>query len=430
VTIFGFDLSHSIKCSLADRFEFVLMEQSPTQAVLLLQVPLMTVGNFTFACQGGYSTRVTVEVPHDVPSHTKQNSIFNVKEVRFNSSSLLIGLHSLLPFIVHDCHDCHAHFCMWSMYSRGSYTNISSGSVWSNELGSQACEVPKIDVFGFYLLQIYGNNFTSSSTDIYIIPFISASTKVLQNCKENEVVFELESSNLFDLDLQCRIGMQNVPTLVVQRNVRCMYGSNFAILNRTVSLSSRWGLIAANDTWNRCESLQRLLAYVDVLEISPTKATMGIPSKITLTIQTNAASASTTYACLWDSALQTPVFDFPKLHEATSVNDRTKWKTLEMTCETPSIMKPDEPFSNSKSMSIEIISIDENHIETVSVNGMRVMLETPAIVTNVEPSKAPAAAAVTVTVTGAGFRNTAALSCRVGRGASAGGDASTAAVAQ
>jgi hypothetical protein len=32
-------------------------------------------------------------------------------------------------------------------------------------------------------------------------------------------------------------------------------------------------------------------------------------------------------------------------------------------------------------------------------------------------------------VTGAGFRNTAALSCRVGRGASAGGDASTAAVA-
>jgi len=34
-----------------------------------------------------------------------------------------------------------------------------------------------------------------------------------------------------------------------------------------------------------------------------------------------------------------------------------------------------------------------------------------------------------VTVTGAGFRNTAALSCRVGRGASAGGDASTAAVA-
>ena len=64
-----------------------------------------------------------------------------------------------------------------------------------------------------------------------------------------------------------------------------------------------------------------------------------------------------------------------------------------------------------------------------SESGLAFWFEEPVVVVSALPSVAPAAAAVTVTVTGAGFRNTAALSCRVGRGASAGGDASTAAVA-
>lgn len=63
LTIFGFGLSQHIKCILGDRFELAVIEQSPSQAVLLLETPLMIVSNFTFSCQGGYSTRVSVEVP-------------------------------------------------------------------------------------------------------------------------------------------------------------------------------------------------------------------------------------------------------------------------------------------------------------------------------------------------------------------------------
>jgi hypothetical protein len=185
---------------LTDRFEFSVIEHSTSQAVLLLEAPLMAIGNFTFACKGGYQTRVTVETP-DALSENTQNFVFKLKEVRFNSSSFSIGLHSLLPFVVLECNDCNAHICTWTINSGGSYANLSSGSFWSTVIGSQACQVPNIEVFGFYQLQIYGSDFASSSTDIYIIPFVAASSKVLQNCKAHDVTFELETSYSFDLDL-------------------------------------------------------------------------------------------------------------------------------------------------------------------------------------------------------------------------------------
>jgi len=82
------------------------------------------------------------------------------------------------------------------------------------------------------------------------------------------------------------------------------------------------------------------------------------------------------------------------------------------------------------SVSLEVTMLLADGGRATSESGLAFWFEEPVVVVSALPSVAPAAAAVTVTVTGAGFRNTAALSCRVGRGASAGGDASTAAVAQ
>ena len=80
-------------------------------------------------------------------------------------------------------------------------------------------------------------------------------------------------------------------------------------------------------------------------------------------------------------------------------------------------------------VSLEVSMLLADGGRATSESGLAFWFEEPVVVVSALPSAAPAAAAVTVTVTGAGFRNTAALSCRVGRGASAGGDASTAAVA-
>jgi hypothetical protein len=338
LTIFGVGLSSTIKCALGDRFEFAVIEQSPTQAILLLEAPLLTIGNFTFACQGGYSTRLVVEAP-DTLTKTLNDSVFKLKEVRLNSSSVFIGMHTLLPFTVVECNDCVAQICVWTIMSEGSFLNKSSNSVWSDVLNSQACEVPNIETFGIYGLQIYGNNFASSSTDIYVVPFIAASNKVVQNCKENDVTFELESSYPLDSELQCRMGMQSIPTFVVmQRHVRCMYGSTFAILNKTVSLSSRWGLIAANDTWNNCNSPRSVAPFVEVLGVAPQKATIGIQSNITITMQTNEASAEIMYHCLWDFAFQTEA----SISTAINVAETSRSKTtsnietqMQLVCNTP-----------------------------------------------------------------------------------------------
>ena len=241
------------------------------------------------------------------------------------------------------------------------------------------------------------------------------------NCKEHDVTFELESSYVFDLDLQCRLGMQVIPTLVLQRHVRCMYGSAFALLNRTISLSSRWGLIAAKEAWDHCDTFQNILASVEILGVSPTKATLGIPSNITLTIHTNAASTITRYECLWGAIFRTKSHNHANNNGSTTTPRSVNWTTFMVTCETPTTdnnYMAQATATNMESMTLDILATDNQNKELVTDSGLKIMFENPATVQSASPSAAPAAAAVTVTVTGAGFRNTAALSCRVGRGAS------------
>jgi hypothetical protein len=69
-------------------------------------------------------------------------------------------------------------------------------------------------------------------------------------------------------------------------------------------------------------------------------------------------------------------------------------------------------------VSLEVSMLLADGGRATSESGLAFWFEEPVVVVSAMPSAAPAATAVTVTVTGAGFRNTAALSCRVGRGAS------------